>query len=84
MKLDDLYQIAEQCWDGRDSCTEQDKKMWIDGFVSGVLKFADIESLPSPSELEEIGRKMGEKFKNMVGIPPDYNQLITENFKDLI
>jgi len=84
MTLEELKQIAEQCWDDCDGCTEQDKQMWVNGFVTGVLKFTDIESLPGPSELEELGRKMAEKFKKMVDIPPDYNQLITENFNDLI
>jgi len=84
MTIHELYKIAEQCWEGCDGCTEQDKAFWVNEFVRGVLKFADIESLPSPSELEEIGKKMGEKFKNMVDIPSDYNQLITDNFKDLI
>jgi hypothetical protein len=84
MTLEELKQIAEQCWDGCDGCTEQDKQMWVSGFVTGVLKFADIESLPSPSELEELSRKMAEKFKKMTNIPSEYNQLITENFNDLI
>jgi hypothetical protein len=63
MTIDELYKIAEQCWEGCHGCTEQDKAFWVNGFVRGVLKFADIESLPSPS---------------------DYNQLTTDNFKDLI
>ena len=58
--------------------------MWVSGFVTGVLKFADIEPLPGPSELEELSQKMAEKFKKMVDIPSEYNQLITDNFNDLI
>jgi len=84
MTLEELKQVAEQCWDSCNGCTEQDKQMWVSGFVTGVLKFADIEPLPGPSELEELGRKMGEKFKKMTDIPSEYNQLITENFNDLI
>ena len=44
MTLEELKQIAEQCWDGCDGCTEQDKQMWVNGFVTGVLQFTDIES----------------------------------------
>jgi len=84
MTIKELKQIAEQSWEGCDGCTEQDKQIWISGFVTGVLKFTDIEPLPGPTELEEIGQKMAEKFKNMVDIPPEYNQLITDNFNDLV
>jgi len=84
MTLEELKQVAEQCWDDCDGCTEQDKQMWVSGFVTGVLKFTDIGPLPSPSELEELSWKMGEKFKKMTDIPSEYNQLITENFNDLI
>jgi hypothetical protein len=84
MTIKELKQVAEQSWEGCDGCTEQDKQIWISGFVSGVLKFTDIEPLPGPTELEELGQKMVEKFKNMVDIPPEYNQLITDNFNDLV
>jgi hypothetical protein len=84
MTIEDLKQIAEQSWEGCDGCTEQDKQIWISGFVSGVLKFTDIEPLPGPTELEELSRKMGEKFKKMMDIPTEYNQIITDNFDDLI
>jgi hypothetical protein len=84
MTIKELEQIAEQSWEGCDGCTEQDKQIWISGFVTGVLKFTDIEPLPGPTELEELGQKMAEKFKNMVDIPPEYNQLITDNFNDLV
>jgi hypothetical protein len=84
MTIKELKQVAEQSWEGCDGCTEQDKQIWISGFVSGVLKFTDIEPLPGPTELEELGQKMAEKFKNMVDIPPEYNQLITDNFNDLV
>jgi hypothetical protein len=84
MTLEELKQVAEQCWDDCDGCTEQDKQMWVSGFVTGVLKFTDIGPLPGPFELEELSQKMAEKFKKMVDIPPDYSQLITDNFNDLV
>jgi hypothetical protein len=84
MTIEDLKQIAEQSWEGCDGCTEQDKQIWISGFVTGVLKFTDIEPLPGPTKLEELSRKMGEKFKKMMDIPTEYNQIITDNFNDLI
>jgi len=84
MTIKELEQIAEQSWEGCDGCTEQDKQMWISGFVSGVLKFTDIQPLPGPTELEELSQKMGEKFKKMMDIPTEYNQIITDNFNDLI
>jgi len=84
MTIKELKQIAEQSWEGCDGCTEQDKQMWISGFVSGVLKFTDIQPLPGPTELEELSQKMGEKFKKMMDIPTEYNQIITDNFNDLI
>jgi hypothetical protein len=84
MTIKELEQIAEQSWEGCDGCTEQDKQIWISGFVTGVLKFADIESLPGPTELEELSQKMGEKFKKMMDIPTEYNQIITDNFNNLI
>ncbi len=84
MTIKELEQIAEQSWEGCDGCTEQDKQIWISGFVTGVLKFVDIEPLPGPIELEELSQKMGEKFKKMMDIPTEYNQIITDNFNDLV
>lgn len=84
MTIQELKQVAKQCWEDCDGCTEQDKQMWVSGFVTATLRFADIESLPSPNELEELSQKMAEKFKKMVDIPPDYNELITDNFNDLV
>jgi hypothetical protein len=84
MTIKELEQIAEQSWEGCDGCTEQDKQIWISGFVTGVLKFVDIEPLPGPTELEELSQKMGEKFKKMMDIPTEYNQIITDNFNDLV
>lgn len=55
-----------------------------DWSFGGFENIADIEPLPGPTELEELNQKMGEKFKKMVDVPPDYNQLITDNFDDLI
>lgn len=84
MTIQELKQVAKQCWEDCDGCTEQDKQMWVSGFVTAALRFADIQSLPSPNELEELSQKMAEKFKKMVDIPPDYNELITDNFNDLV
>ena len=84
MTIQELKQIAEECWEGCDSCIEQDKQMWVSGFVTGVLRFVDIKPLPNSTELEELSKQMAEKFKKMIDIPPDYNQIITENFNDLI
>jgi hypothetical protein len=84
MTIKELYEVAEQSWGDCDGCLLQEKGFWINGFVTAALRFADIESLPSPNELEELSQKMAEKFNKMVDIPPDYNQLITDNFNDLV
>jgi len=84
MTLQELKQVAEQCWEGCHGCTEQDKAFWVNGFVAGVLKFTDIEPLPNPTELEEISKQMAEKFKRIADIPPEFNQIITDNFNDLV
>jgi hypothetical protein len=84
MTIKELYEVAEQSWDDCDGCTKQAKEMWVSGFVAAAFRFADIKSLPSPNELEELSQKMAEKFKKIVDIPPDYNQLITDNFEDLV
>jgi len=84
MTTEELRQIAEESWEGCDECTESDKEFWINGFMRGAMLFGDIESLPGPSELEELGQKMAEKLKKMTDIPPDFNQIITENFNDLV
>ena len=51
MTVQELKQVAEQCWEGCHGCTEQDKAFWVNGFVAGVLKFTDIEPLPNQTEL---------------------------------
>ncbi len=84
MTIQEVKQVAELCWEGCDGCTEQDKAFWVNGFVRGVLKFTDIEPLPNPTELEEISKQTAEKFKKMVDITPEFNQIITDNFNDLI
>jgi len=41
MTIEELKQIAEQSWECCDGFTEQDKQIWINGFVIGAIKFAD-------------------------------------------
>ena len=41
MTIKELEQIAEQSWEYCDGCSEEDKQIWINGFVIGALKFAD-------------------------------------------
>jgi hypothetical protein len=44
MTLKELKQIAEECWEGCDGCTEQDELMYKNGYVKGYN--AAISELP--------------------------------------
>ena len=37
MTQEELKKIAEESWEGCDSCTETDKQMYINGFVKAAL-----------------------------------------------
>ena len=37
-KLKRLSEIANKSWEGCDGCTEADKRLWTNGFVSGALE----------------------------------------------
>lgn len=37
MALDEIRQLAEKAWEGCHGCDENDKQMWINGFVTGYL-----------------------------------------------
>ena len=35
--LEEIRQLAESQWEGCHHCTEQDKEMWINGFITGYI-----------------------------------------------
>lgn len=35
--LQEIRQLAERMWEGCHGCDENDKQMWINGFVTGYL-----------------------------------------------
>jgi len=37
MILQEIKQLAESMWEGCHGCDENDKQMWINGFVTGYL-----------------------------------------------
>ena len=37
LTLDEIRQLAERMWEGCHGCDENDKQMWINGFVTGYL-----------------------------------------------
>lgn len=88
MTQEELYKLAFHSWEDCDGCTEDDRMFWINGFMRAANLFGDIESLPSPQQLEEKGRLMGEMFSklfnNQQNLSSKYGQIISDNFDDLI
>ena len=37
MRLQEIRELAERMWEGCHGCDENDKQMWINGFVTGYL-----------------------------------------------
>ena len=50
MNIEELKNKAEQAWVSCDGCTQDDKQMWINGYLAGALS-NQIE-LPSDEEIE--------------------------------
>ena len=38
MTIQELKQVAEQCWEGCHGCTEQDKAFWVNGICGRCFK----------------------------------------------
>ena len=50
MSIEKLKNKAEQSWVGCDGCNQDDKQMWINGYLSGAL--SNQIKLPSEDEIE--------------------------------
>ncbi len=37
LTLQEIRELAERMWEGCHHCTEQDKEMWINGFITGYI-----------------------------------------------
>lgn len=37
MTLQEVRELAEKTWEGCHHCDENDKQMWINGFINGYL-----------------------------------------------
>jgi len=88
MTQEELRQVAEESWEGCDGCTLEDKAFWISGFVRAANLFSDVDGLPSPDQLEERGMVMAGMFTRLVSnqrdLDPEFNQIISDNFNELI
>jgi len=54
MSIEELKNKAERYWVECDGCNQDDRQMWISGYLAGALS-NQIE-LPSDDELEEISK----------------------------
>lgn len=88
MTQEELYKIASDSWEGCDGCDENDRMFWISGFMRAANLFGDIDNLPGPQQIEEKGQLMGQMFNklfnNQQNLDPEYGQIISDNFNDLI
>ena len=75
MTQQELYQVAELAWEDCDACDAIDKGFWINGFVRAANLFGDIENLPSPQQLEEIGWSVSKRLKSHL------NSISSEQFE---
>jgi hypothetical protein len=55
MSIEELKNKAEEAWVGCDGCIQDDKAMWINGYLAGALS-NQIE-LPSDDEIKEKSNK---------------------------
>lgn len=88
MTKEELYRIAEEAWDGCDGCDENDKLFWINGFIRAANLFADVETLPSPDQLEEKGNLLGQMLNklsdNQKSLDTEFSDVIRDNFWSLV
>lgn len=52
LTLQEIRKLAESQWEGCDGCDENDKQMWINGFITGTL--ANQVELPSDKEMDKF------------------------------
>jgi len=50
MNIEELKNKAEQAWFSCDGCSQDDKQMWINGYLVGAL--SNQNELPSDDEIE--------------------------------
>jgi hypothetical protein len=41
-RVSELQGMAEQAWEGCDGCTEQDKDIWVKGYMAGALRILSV------------------------------------------
>lgn len=49
--ISELQGMAEQAWEGCDSCTEQDKDIWVKGYIAGAMRFTNSKAPTSAKEM---------------------------------
>jgi hypothetical protein len=54
MSIEELKNKAEQSWVDCDGCNQDDRQMWINGYLAGAL--SNQIKLPSDEEIEEGSR----------------------------
>jgi hypothetical protein len=81
MTREDIYQLAEDAWNGCDGCTESDKYFWIQGYVAAVMRhtqYLDHE------EQVKIMREFAEKVvSGQQNLDLEFLDIINEHFNDL-
>lgn len=55
MNIEELKNKAEQAWVSCDGCTQDDKQMWINGYLAGAL--SNHIELPSEEEIEDYAKE---------------------------
>ncbi len=55
--ISELQGMAEQAWEGCDGCTEQDKDIWLKGYIAGAMRFTNSKEI-QPSKAPTSAKEM--------------------------
>jgi hypothetical protein len=69
MSKEELKNKAEQAWVGCDGCSQDDKQMWINGYLAGAL--SNQNELPTHNEDELLNYPYPDKLLDEDGYPTE-------------
>lgn len=78
--LKQIQELGEQLWEGCDGCDENDKNMWINGFVKGYLQDRDgLYTKEDVLKAGEIGEINHYDYKHIVKLLDEAKEINKHN-----
>jgi len=82
MTIKEIQQMAEDAWEGCDSCTESDKYFWIKGYVAAIQRHTQyVDHEEQIRIMQEFAEKVASGQQRL---DLKFLDIINEHFNDII